>query len=76
MCLDAVEQPMVDWPYGEVGLVHAKCPFDKRQIAVILNNFLVLDLAVGHISLQSVQSCVLDYFVLVYGDGSLTFQGE
>ena len=74
MSLDAVEQPMVDWPYGEIGLVHAECPFDKEQIAVILDNFLVFDFTVCHISLQSVHPCVFGNFALVYGDGRLTFR--
>ena len=76
MRFDAIKQPMVDWSYGKVGLVHTECPFDKEQITVILDDFLIFDLAVRHISLQSVKPRILGYLVLVYGDGSLTFQGE
>ena len=76
MGFDAVEQSMVDWPYGEIGLVHTERPFDEGQVSVILNNCLVPDLAVGHISLQPVQPCVLGYFVLVYGHCRLSLQSE
>ena len=76
MGLDAVEQPMVNWPYSEIGLVHAECPFDKVQVAVILGNLLILDLTVGNVSLKPVQSCVLGYLIVVYGDGRFPLQGE
>lgn len=71
-----VAEPVVDWTYSEVKLVHPEGTFDEPKIGVVGNDLFCRERGVGVIALFPVPCCIGLVLLHVDADGHLAFHLE